>query len=267
VLKELVPPLLCKLLGVGSYQISYKGNYLLWSEAKQNSTGYDIDTILNKVKDSLLKVKIGEAVYERDSVLFEQVQYSWPLLANLLWIALLNQNRLNLVDVGGSLGSSYFQNRKMLSALDKIKWNVVEQPSFVKTGKECFQDEELSFYDSLDACLAENKPDVILLSSVLPYLEKPHELLHEIVARQLTFVIIDRTPIIEGVDDRLTVQKVPPSIYKASYPAWFFSRNRLLSHFLASYELVAEFDALSGEMFLGDTMANDKGFIFKLKSI
>lgn len=267
VLKELIPPFFLKLLGVGSYRISFEGNFLSWSEAKRNSSGYDKDLILERVKESLLKVKRGEAAYERDSVVFGQIQYSWPLLSGLLWIAVQSANRLNIIDFGGSLGSSYFQNKKILSTLDKIRWNVVEQKSFVKSGQEYFQNEELLFYDSIDACLVENKPDVILLSSVLPYLEKPHDLLNEIAVRQLPFVIIDRTPIIEGAVDRLTVQKVPSSIYKASYPAWFFSRNILLSHFSESYELVEEFDALSGEIFLGDTMAIDKGFIFKLKSI
>jgi len=47
-------------------------------EAMELSTGYDSERILGKVRDSLLKVKRGEAVYERDSVLFDKVQYSWP---------------------------------------------------------------------------------------------------------------------------------------------------------------------------------------------
>jgi hypothetical protein len=51
-----------------SYEwVSYTGNYSSWQDALANSTGYDSDLILEKVSTALLKVKSGEAVYERDS--------------------------------------------------------------------------------------------------------------------------------------------------------------------------------------------------------
>ena len=52
-------------------QIEFVGNYSSWAEARANSTGYDSEVILNKTKDALLKVKRGEAAYERDSVTFD----------------------------------------------------------------------------------------------------------------------------------------------------------------------------------------------------
>lgn len=265
-LKDFLPPYLLRVFCSNCHNVRFKGNFKTWNDALSHSSGYDAENIIEKVKTASIKVKNGDAIYERDSVLFDNIQYSWPLLSALLWIAVLSDNKLNILDFGGSLGSSYYQNRSLLSALDKLKWNVVEQPAFVKTGKEFFQDEVLFFYESIEACLAENKPDLLLLSSVLPYLEAPHDLLNEVVNRQFPFVIIDRTPIIDGLDDRLTVQKVPPSIYEASYPAWFFNREKLLSHFSGPYDLVAEFDALAGEIYLGATVAKDKGFIFRLRS-
>jgi hypothetical protein len=57
----------------------------------QQSHGYDNDTILKKCKDALLKVKNGEAVYERYSVLFDKVQHSFPVLAGLLRAAIANE--------------------------------------------------------------------------------------------------------------------------------------------------------------------------------
>ena len=40
------------------------------------SSGYDSQLILDKVLTSTLKVKNGEAAYERDSVLFDEIQYA-----------------------------------------------------------------------------------------------------------------------------------------------------------------------------------------------
>lgn len=59
--------------------------------------GYNSDEIIKKVKQFLLKVKSGKAVYERDSILFDKIYYSRPLLAGLLWIACQRGDRLNLI--------------------------------------------------------------------------------------------------------------------------------------------------------------------------
>jgi putative methyltransferase (TIGR04325 family) len=65
----------------------WKGSYSNWQTAIQHSKGYNASNILQKIKGATLKVKTGEAVYERDSVLFEKIEYSWPLLASLMWVA------------------------------------------------------------------------------------------------------------------------------------------------------------------------------------
>jgi len=106
---------------------------------------------------------------------------------------------------------------------------------------------------------------MILLSSVLPYLEKPYALLESIICRKFAYILIDRTPVLEGGQDRLTVQHVPADIYEASYPAWILAEDKILSIFMPTYELVSRFDALAGSIFLGDSFAYDRGFIFRLK--
>src|SRR2546423_4469658 len=131
IVKEILPPVLVKLLTRTS-RYGWKGNYSTWQEAIRHCNGYDSPGILEKVKFSALKVKKGVAPYERDSVLFDRIAYSWPLLASLLWIAAKNRGRLNVLDFGGSLGSSYFQNRQFISGLNEIRWYVIEQPNFVE---------------------------------------------------------------------------------------------------------------------------------------
>ena len=41
--------------------------------------------------------------------------------------------------------------------------------------------------------------------------------------------------------DRLTIQKVPPAYYDASYPCWFLSRAKFLNFMFSHYELKGEF--------------------------
>ena len=112
----------------------WSGDYTDWQTALQKGTGYNATNILELVKEATLKVKNGEAVYERDAVLFDTIEYSWPLLSGLMLAAAKNKGSLNVVDFGGSLGSSYFQNRFYLRELESVSWNVIEQPAFVDCG-------------------------------------------------------------------------------------------------------------------------------------
>lgn len=265
ILRDLIPPIFLKVYRRLGLRYGFFGNYRSWEDAKKASGGYDSDIILNKVKEALLKVKRGEAVYERDSVLFDKIQYSWPLLAGLLWIASQKGNKLNLVDFGGSLGSTYYQNRKFLTHLSELQWNIVEQNRFVECGRLYFQDEHLKFYYSLEDCFNEQQPEVILFSSVIQYLENPYDLLEDVKNKGFKYIIFDRTSFLEHGEDRITVQKVPAKIYASSYPAWFFNKEKFLNFFCRDYELIAEFDALAGTIDLGDILAIDKGFIFRKK--
>lgn len=220
------------------------GDYSTWSEAASASMGYDASAILERTINAVRKVRDGDAAYERDSVLFDEIQYAWPVLSALMWVAARDAGRLDVLDIGGSLGSSYFQNRRFLSAIRSVRWNVVEQPGHVDAGRANFGGGPLHFYHTVEACLAEARPNVVLLSSVLQYLERPHELLEKINSLPINHLIIDRTSFWDRGADRLTVQTVPPSIYPASYPIWVFSRQNFMRRLESTWLAIAEFDTV-----------------------
>lgn len=261
VIKDFVPLIALRIYQNSSSKVRFVGNYPTWDEACKASSGYDSGLILNKVKDALLKVKNGEAIYERDSVLFDNIQYSWPLLTALLWIASQNGNRLNLVDFGGSLGSTYYQNKKFLIHLEELRWNIIEQEKFVECGKLYFENKHVKFYYHLVECLKEQHSDTILFCGVIQYLEKPYDLLAKVIDKEFKYVIFDRTSFLKEGDDRLTIQQVPAEIYQASYPAWFFNLKKFLDFITIRYELIADFDSPDKS----NIPSLFKGFIFKLK--
>ncbi len=238
----------------------WTGNFSTWGEADKKSSGYDSENILEKVKESALKVKSGLTSYERDSVIFNKIQYSFPVLSGLMWIAAQNGGKLRVLDFGGSLGSSYYQNKRFLDSLIDVKWCVVEQPNFVKTGLEFFSSDKLQFYYSIDECIENNEIDVILLSSVLQYLEEPYKLLEEIISKGIKYILIDRIPFIKG-SDRITIQKVHPKIYKAKYPCWFFNKAKFLDFLTYYYELIIEFESLDK----ANICSEFRGFLGQLK--
>lgn len=241
-IKDIVPPFIIKKLTGLFY--GWSGNYRSWKEAEAQSTGYDAPAILETVKEAVLKVKKGEAVAERDSVIFDTPQISFPLLSSLLYIAQCNNGKLNLVDFGGSLGSSYFQCRQYFDHLDSLSWNIVEQSNFVKIGKELITDSHLKFYETVDQVFAESKPDTLILSSVIQYIQDFDSLINYFISKGFTYIIIDRTPFINAESHRITIQKVHPSIYKASYPCWFFNEEKFLRLFEDKFKILYDFEAM-----------------------
>ncbi len=256
-LKRFVPPILLDAFR-NKAEYGFLGDYPSWEAAVKDSRGYDSPVILEKVKAALLKVKSGEAAYERDSVLFDKKQYSWPVLAALLWIGSKNSDKLSVLDFGGSLGSSYFQNREFLRHF-KLSWNVVEQKNFVAAGKESFEDDTLAFFDSVEKCEQSRKSDVFLALSSLQYLEDPYSFLEEIAGKNFPYIVLDRTPFLPNAE-RITVQKIRPGIYDASYPARLINEEKFKNIFSENYEIIASFDEPFGKIAL-------KGFILKRNNL
>lgn len=222
--------------------------YSTWELALSDSSGYNDHKILEKVTTALIQVKSGKAAYERDSVLFPAIEYSWPLLACLMYVAAKNGGRINLVDFGGSLGSSFFQNQSFLKGFTDLKWHVVEQYHFVQRGREQFQDKNLRFNQTIAEALLENSAiNVILLGSVLQYLADPRIVFEEIFRFKIKHVIVDRTSFVASTVDVITVQKVPEWIYSASYPCRFFAIEPFVDLFVANgYRLIESFAANDG---------------------
>ena len=93
-----LPPAIARLIVRGQAPqqdggLRFEGDFATWEEAKAQCTGYDAKDILAKVLAATLKVKCGEAAFERDSVLFDEVEYAWPMLAGLMWAAARNGGR------------------------------------------------------------------------------------------------------------------------------------------------------------------------------
>lgn len=246
------------------------GNYHNWNDLQNKTNGYQDQTILETTKNALLKVKNGEAVYERDSVLFDKKIYPHSIISALLYAALECDGQLSVLDFGGSLGSTYYQVRDIIPATVNLHWGVVEQKNYVSCGQTLFEDDVLKFHYTIAESLSVKKADILLLSSVVQYLEKPHEFLLEIQQYDFKYILIDRTAFVKNnLPDRLTLQIVPPEIYNAQYPAWFFNENNFLSHF-KNYKIKMDFESyVPGEQEMeidGVKSGYDKGF-FLVRSV
>jgi putative methyltransferase (TIGR04325 family) len=249
-IKSLIPPFFLNIFKkIKNYKYGWKGEYSTWQEAQNDATGYDTDGILQTVKRSLLKVKNGEAIYERDGALFDEIQYSWQLLTGLMFASAkqLCSEGVRVLDFGGSLGSTYYQNKIFLDQFNNVSWSVVEQKHFTDVGKKYFEDDRLKFFNTVEECIQQYHPNILILSSVLQYIEKPYELLNLILKNDFKTILIDRTSF-SKVNEKIKLQIVPPSIYEASYPCWFFDELKFITYFESNnYNVVESFMTTEGE--------------------
>lgn len=236
----------------------YHGNYASWAEVPADAKGYDDHAVLARVCAAARDVRAGRAAWDRDGVTFPNPMSNAPLLTALRAVAVAEGGRLDLVDFGGALGSTWWQHRLALADLGGVRWQVVERADFIAAGRE-FADQVLGFHATIEAALGAYPPRTILLSSVLPYLEHPYELLAEVVRRGFRHIIIDRTSFAADGRERLVVQHASPELGGGRYPCWVFSRSRLLESLGPEYALVAEWPGFDEV----DPAVNYRGFHFQ----
>ncbi len=241
---SICPPIVRDLV-TRSRVVRWKGPFPDWNVAKRRSEGYDSAAIARKTLHASLLVRDGKHPYERDGVVFASAQHEWflPVCAMLLRIGIQNGNRIRVLDFGGALGGVFRAARPFLAVLDGITWDIVEQRRIVELGRAHFQRDGLRFFFSVEESVSATRPDVVLLSSVLQYLEDPYRLMADLTQRGIPDILLDRTLFAEGKGDQVMVQVTPRTIYRGSYPVWLLSWQRLRAFVEArGYSLRYEFE-------------------------
>jgi putative methyltransferase (TIGR04325 family) len=264
-IEAMAPPILKELRRrfLSRNQIRFVGDFKSWREAEAASAGYSAQVILDRTIQAARKVKSGRAVFERDAVAFDKIEYNFPLVWALMRVA-ARHGRLHVLDFGGALGSTYFQSRPLINAVSDLRWAIVEQPAHVAAGAKEFADGQLTFHNTIDNARQHEEYDVCLLSGVIQCLPDPLDFVRSILTLEFPTIILDRTPFMLNGATRLTVQYVPEWIYPASYPAWFFSEAKLLNIFTERYELMGTWPALD-KLHPEGGRAEYRGFLFELK--
>jgi putative methyltransferase (TIGR04325 family) len=138
---------------------------------------------------------------------------------------------LHVLDFGGAMGTHYYALSPVLKTRFRLKWTVCETPATARAAAAEFQTEELQFVDSLDR--VSSRPDLVLCSGSLQYVEDPGEFLGRLLALS-DVLIMNRTAIVARESDTVMVQNVNSDVYQARFAAWFLSEQRLLARLASS---------------------------------
>jgi putative methyltransferase (TIGR04325 family) len=219
--------------------VSYIGPFTTWDEAVNASTGYNDPTITKKAVSALNMILSGEKLCEKDTILFDEYQYSLPLILGINYIAKSINGKIVVLDYGGGFASSFFRNIDILRQFD-IHWIVIEQEDVVKIAIQKLSSfRELQFISVSD--FKEEKEtieyDVLLFGSSLQFLENPELEVSKVINEGVKSIIFEQTPFVISGSRQLTVQQIREPIYDSSYPAWHFDQNEFLAWIGNQYEL------------------------------
>jgi putative methyltransferase (TIGR04325 family) len=247
-----------------NYKIDFSGIYENWEDARNNSKGYDDQKILKRVKHTTSLLLSKKRAYERDGILLDKNEYPYQILLIILRAAIENKNKCKVIDFGGSLGSTYYNNRSFFKDIKDLKWIVVEQNNFVKIGNKYFSNKIINFNDKIENATKQfKKPNVVIISGVIQYLNNPYQILKKIIKTNADYIVIDRSPFLKKGKTIITVQKIPKKIIDSSYPIWLFNETEFKKHFKKNYHELATFDALDGVIGHGKLKSCYKGIIYK----
>lgn len=238
-----------------------QGNYSTWEEADNSGGGYDKPGILKKVYEATIEVINGSAAYERDSVLFYEPKYTFHLLT-LIGVLYSQKATIHIIDVGGALGSLYWQNKHILDQYEgkKFYWKVIEQPNYVQCGRKNIQNENISFEEEIDEV---DNADIVIFSGVLQYIDNYSEMIKKAVNLKPRYILVDR--IWTAEKGRIAVEYVNENICEGSYPARVFEESEIL-HQMKGYDLKVKFPSCVDHYFYVEGQRVDvQCMIFELK--
>ena len=198
-----------------------------WKDALDNSKSYEDSMIAEKIIQTYEKINNKNfEFYERDGVIFNQKPDESDLI-NFLLKHLETNRSLEILDLGGSLGSRFFSNYNFISE-NKINWNIIEQQKLVDYGNKVLRKSNLSFFNDLKECLESKKIDCVIFSDSLQYLDSYYELLECIKNKKIRSIFIDFLPITNSDLHKIFVQNIPKKIYYSSYPIRIFSKKTFI---------------------------------------
>ena len=255
-------PFYC-LYDEGAAEVQYLGDYAKWEDAESECGGYDHTLIFDKVVASTNMVLAGKAEWERDGYLFYEQKYVYPLCAAILKCAVQNDNKgVRILDVGGALGSTYFQNKEFLADVKNLEYVIAEQENFAEYGHANLENDVLHFIDSRVDFSDYGRFDIVLMSASLQYVFAYKDMISKVIAAKPRYIILDRIL----VSNRMRVCKelVPEKIYKGSYPVWIYSEEEIMALLNTKYVLVErDCSSVPEEAYFADGRAVSKLYVFR----
>ena len=232
--------------------------------------------------------EIARVVLEKTIVYKGQLDASGPLAVSptdaygLLSVAQLlagsepARREFAVLDLGGACGAHYFTFKKFFGDRIRLKWVVVETEVMCRFAERLRTDDLTFLPDLSEALRSLGTPDLLHVSGVLQWVEKPYEMLDKLVKTGARYLLLSRLALTAKSEDLVTVHRsmlswngkgpLPPGMQdrEVAYPYVFLSEHKL-APYLAGYERVAEFDDKTALLPIDEEPVSSCGLLLRLK--
>ena len=178
--------LLARLLHENSGMREYNS----FASALHDSDSYEDPRLIEIVKE---KTRTYRDALESDP---EHTSANRQALQNMNVLESVEPKRpLNVLEVGGACGASYFEARHLLPG--RIRhWSIVETPAMAAAGQSLTSDPALSFHsDPAPAVSQLESRDLAIAQGVLQYTADPVQTLNDLFALEFSYVYVTRTTV------------------------------------------------------------------------
>ena len=259
VVQAALPPfVLNALLRLRRLRYGFHGDYASYEDALRHchtpsafSSEQIIDTALRRARAGLDAP--GSHITTREQQLLAAT------LTPLLACALKRESRV--LDFGGGLGADFRRIRFMLPPDWCLAWDILETAPMAEAGRLHVRETGLRFFSEWED--AQGPYDLVLASSSVQYTPDPVRTFERMTTLASRYVIVSRFPLIPGSRDRLTVQRVSPSYYDASYPAWFLGERKWLPLIEESFVIRRRWDVPEDSLFLDGHRVVNRGLLLE----
>lgn len=184
--RDFIPPALHRLLSRRSSEPLRQ--YGSFSEALAEADTYEAADIIELV---LRKTEIYRKQLADLSI---PTVTNYQTLQNLFVLSYVRPDQpLNILELGGACGASYFELAHLLP--QRIaSWRIVETPAMTARARQAFHDPALSFYDNLPEAIEKMESrDLLIAQGVLQYMPRPLDKFDELLALGFDNVYVSRT--------------------------------------------------------------------------
>ena len=131
--------------------------------------------------------------------------------AVLFWLLRLMRDDTSIVDLGGSIGLTYYRYQRFASLPAKARWSVVEMPKIVAEGRRVAVREAATALQFETAIEAVRDCDILLSAGALQFMEHSVPGLLDRFAKKPAHIILNKVPLIAG-EAYWTLQNYGPAI-------------------------------------------------------
>lgn len=234
---------------ISSHRVEYEyRSYESFEKALADSNSYEDPRLIEVVKEKTRRYKEALVNGAKPAIATRQTAQNMFVLSYVL-----PHRSINVLEVGGACGASYFETQVMLPV--RIHhWSIVETPAMAAAGQSLNNDPNLSFHSDLASAAKQlGSRDFAIAQGVLQYASDPLQTLNDLFALELSYVYVTRTAVTNANRTIYTKQETELAAHgpgrlpnapngSSSQPLTLLSYDTLVSAIPSNYEIIFRFD-------------------------